>query len=84
MWFALRRDVTLDLERRMFWAMVCLRVEAPAPAGVVEPLRLRDVEDWEDGLFGSWCEKSWPIVDTMHRAGGAGMGGKDGGCGEGC
>lgn len=52
--------MTLDLESRMFCAIVCLSVEAAA--GVVEPLRLRDAEDWVDGSFWSECENICPIT----------------------
>jgi len=50
----------LDLERRMFCVMDCFKVEATA--GVVELLRLREVEDCVEASFWSVWEKMLPMM----------------------
>ena len=56
----MRRDVTFDLERRMFCVIDCFKFEA-AP-GIVELLRLRDVDECVEASFWSAWEKMLPMV----------------------
>ena len=63
--------MTLDLERRMFCAMDCFKFEAAA--GVVELLRLRDVDECVEASFWSAWEKMLPMV-TQCETGDKGRG----------
>jgi hypothetical protein len=70
--------VTLDLERRMFCVMDCFKFEAAA--GVVELLRLRDVDECVEPSFWSAWEKKLPMM-TQCETGDKGRGrGRNGGC----